>query len=149
MRLDSSNVAFSDCVRKQTANLGAKHTCIASHASDLLCNPISIKQHNLQAAVSVYLDAPVRFLKTVETVMGVSHVRLSIKTNWVSIYVHHEAELLWYRGNSEHKQRWFCMGSVSRLNAPPEYTLDTSWTFRTVVLLLPPYHGVFKEAPPA
>ena len=30
-------------------------------------------------------------------------------------------QVLGYRGKSGHKQGWFCMGSVSRLNAPPEY----------------------------
>ena len=29
--------------------------------------------------------------------------------------------VLGYRGKSGHKQGWFCMGSVSRLNAPPAY----------------------------
>ena len=31
--------------------------------------------------------------------------------------------VLGYRGNSGHKQGWFCMGSVSRLNAPPSTNL--------------------------
>ena len=30
--------------------------------------------------------------------------------------------VLGYRGNSGHKQGWFCMESVSRLNAPPKYS---------------------------
>ena len=29
------------------------------------------------------------------------------------------SNVLGYRGNSGHKQGWFCMGSASRLNAPP------------------------------
>ena len=44
------------------------------------------------------------------------------------------ADELGYRGKSGHNQGWFCMGSVSRLNAPPEYIFhSTRITWRSLL----------------